>query len=184
MEKKERSKQMKDNKNITNEKMTREEYLYHNTELLLKKYREVLLSIEVAAIQAEMNFELEMDCKLGEFLELSYEAGADLKGTKINEQIRSMERNKNMLKIIEKAIDVLRRRQADGETYYWILYYTYLSERPCKSVEEIINKVAEHTEIMSWKTYFKRKNKAIELLSSILWGFTAKDSKDILEEFV
>ena len=64
-----------------NKKMTREEYLYHNTEMLLKKYRDVVWSIDVATIQAEISFELEMDCKLEEFLEMSYAAGADLSGT-------------------------------------------------------------------------------------------------------
>ena len=67
--------------------------------------------------------------------------------------------------------------------YYWILYYTYLSEKPCKTVENIIDKVGEKTEFMSWKTYFKRKQKAIEALSTILWGFTSKECLSILKEF-
>ena len=79
---------MKENKKKVNEKMTREEYLYHNTELLLKKYRDVVWSIEVSAMQAQISFELEMDCKLEEFLEMSYAAGADLSGTNIQEQMR------------------------------------------------------------------------------------------------
>ena len=48
-------------------KKSKEEYLYHNTELLLRKYRDVVWSIEVSAIQAQISFELEMDCKLEEF---------------------------------------------------------------------------------------------------------------------
>lgn len=73
---------MRDYKNIktnkkANEKMSREEYLYHNTEMLLKKYRDVVWSIEVSAMQAEIDFELEMDCKLDEFLEKSYAAGME-----------------------------------------------------------------------------------------------------------
>ena len=38
----------------------RNEYLYHNTELLLKKYREVVFSIEIGATQAEYDFESEI----------------------------------------------------------------------------------------------------------------------------
>ena len=119
-------------------KTSREEHLYHNTEVLLKKYRDVVWSIEVSAIQAQISFELEMDCKLEDFLEMSYAAGADLSGTNIQEQMRTMERNKKMLKIIEMSVDVLRKKQGVGEEYYWILYYTYLSEKPCRSIEEII----------------------------------------------
>lgn len=174
---------MKENKKTVDKKMSREEYLYHNTEMLLKRYRDVVWSIEVSAIQAQISFELEMDCKLDEFLEMSYAAGADLSGTNIQEQMRTLERNKKMLKIIETAVDILHRRQVDGEMYYWILYYTYLSERPCKNTEDIIAHIATKTEYMSWKTYFKRRTKAIEVLSDILWGYTTKECLPILDKF-
>lgn len=175
---------MKKTKENPGKEMSKEEYLYHNTELLLKKFRDVRWSIEVSAIQAQISFELEMDCKLEEFLEMSYTAGADFTGTHIQEQIRTLERNKKMLKIIEMAIQVLRKKQIDGEIFYWILYYTYLSEKPCKTVDDILNCVAEKTEMMSWRTYFKRRKKAIEILSGILWGYTAKECLPILDEFV
>lgn len=171
-------------KNADNKKMTREEYLYHNTEVLLKKYRDVVWSIEVSAIQAQISFELEMDCRLEDFLEMSYAAGADLSGTQIQEQMRTLERNKKMLKIIEAAINTLRTRHADGEEYYWVLYYTYLSEKPCKSIEATIDLICQKTNSMSWKTYFKRREKAIEALSAILWGFTSKECLPILKEFI
>lgn len=171
-------------KNADNKKMTREEYLYHNTEVLLKKYRDVVWSIEVSAIQAQISFELEMDCRLEEFLEMSYAAGADLSGTKIQEQMRTLERNKKMLKIIESAVNILRKKQVDGEEFYWILYYTYLSDKPCKRVEDIIKLVGLKTAPMAWKTYFNRRRKAIETLSTILWGFTSKECLPILKEFI
>ncbi len=166
------------------DKKKREEYLYHNTELLLKKYRDVVWSIEVSTLQAKMSFEFEMDCKLEEFLEMSYAAGADFSGTQIQEQIRTLERNKKMLQIIDAAVNILRKKQGGGEEYYWILYFTYLSETPCKRVEDIISKIEEKTDSMSWKTYFKRRKAAIETLSSILWGFTSKDCLPILKEFI
>ena len=174
---------MKENKK-ENGKMSREEYLYHNTELLLKKYRNVVWSIEVAAIQNQVSLELEMDCNLDSFLEMSYASGADLSGVRIQEQMRIMERNKKMLKMIDAAVDILRRRQVDGEAYYWILYYTYFSEKPCRNTEEIIDLISEKTEYMSWGSYFKRKARAIEILSNILWGFTSKECLAILDEFV
>ena len=175
---------MRDNKKKADEKISREEYLYHNTEMLLKKYRDVVWSIEVSTIQAQISFELEMDCKLEEFLEMSYAAGADLSGTNIQEQMRTLERNKKMLKMIELALNILQKKQNCGEEYYWILFYTYISEKPCKSVEDIISLVEEKTEPMSWKTYYKRKKEAISTLSTILWGFTSKECLPILEEFI
>ena len=172
----------KENKDKT--QVSREEYLYHNTEMLLKKYRDVVWSIEVSAMQAQISFELEMDCRLDEFLEMSYAAGVDLSGTQIQEQMRTLERNKKMLRIIESAVNLLRKKQADGEEYYWILYYTYLSDKPCKKVEDIIKLIGQKTQPMAWKTYFKKRKKAIEVLSTILWGFTSKECLPILNEFL
>ena len=167
------------------EKMSREEFLYHNTEVLLKKYRDVVWSIEVSAIQAQISFELEMDCKLEEFLEMSYAAGADLSGTNIQEQMRTLERNKKMLKIIESAVNALKTSCNLGDAYYWILYYTYLSEKPFKSTEDIVNKICDHIGVyISHKTYYKYKKNAINKLSTILWGFTSKDSLNIIASFV
>ncbi len=162
----------------------REVALYHNTELLLKKYRDVVWSIEVSMVQVQMNFKSEMNTNLDEFLEMAYDAGADLSGTLIQEQIRSMERNRKMLKIIDVAISLLKKKCVVGEEYYWILYYTYLSSMPCKSTDDIIRLVGEKTSPMAWKTYFTRRRKAIETLSSILWGFTSKECLEILNEFV
>ena len=162
----------------------REEYLYHNTELLLKRYRDVVWSIEVAAIQAQVDFEAEMECSLDDFLNKSYQAGADLSGTQIQEQMRVMERNKKMLKMIDMAVDLLRRKKVDGEMYYQILYHTYLSDMPLKSVGDIIDKLAENGEYMSWKTYYNKRTKAIEVLSTVLWGFTSKECMPIIESFL
>lgn len=162
----------------------REEYLYHNTELLLKKYRDVVWSIEVSAIQAQINFENEMDCTLSEFLNMSYEAGVDLSGTEIQEQMRVLERNKKMLKIIDTSVELIRKNQVDGEIYYQILYHTYLSDEPSGSIEEIIDKLAQNGQYMSWKTYYNKRTKAIEILSTVLWGFTSKDCMPIIEQFL
>ena len=166
------------------EKMSREEFLYHNTEMLLKKYRDVVWSIEVSAMQAQIDFELEMDCKLNEYLEMSYAAGMEITGTQIQEQMRTMERNKKMLKMIETALDILRRKQNNGEDYYWILYYTYISEKPYRRIDDIIRKVEEKTDFLSWKRYYKLKKEAIETLGNILWGFATKECLPILNGFI
>lgn len=166
---------------INNEK---NEYLYHNTEILLKKYREVVFSIEVAVAQAEYDFESEMGCKLDEYLEMSHATATDFSGTRIVEQMRTMERNKKMLSIIDRAVKIIKDRIVDGEEYYWILYYTYLSDKPSKKIEDIIVLVSDKTELMSWKTYFNKRKKAIEKLSDILWGFTSKECIEVLRYFV
>ena len=98
--------------------------------------------------------------------------------------MRVMERNKKMLKMIDMAVDLLRRKKVDGEMYYQILYYTYLSDMPLKSIGDIIDKLAENGEYMSWKTYYNKRTKAIEVLSTVLWGFTSKECMPIIESFL
>lgn len=162
-----------------------EKKMYHNTEILLKRYRDVVWSMEVSATQARINFEYEMGCSLDEFLQMSYAAGMDFSGTDIQEQIRTLERSKKMLNIIKNSVEMLRKRGKYGGTYYWLIYYTYLSEKRLKNVDEIIKKLIEKTGgYMCRKTYYRNRQKAIEQLSTILWGFTSKECLPILEEFV
>ncbi|MBQ4110304.1 MAG: hypothetical protein IJC74_05420 [Clostridia bacterium] len=158
---------MKEKRKTDDKKMSREEYLYHNTEMLLKKYRDVVWSIEVSAIQAQANFELEMDCKLEEYLKMSYATSADFSGTQIQEQMRILEKNKKMLKIIESAVNVLKESPKLGEIYYWLLYYTYLSKKVFQSVYDIIDGIYRESGVyISRKTYFKYRKDAINKLSS------------------
>jgi len=161
-----------------------EEYLYHNTEKLLKCYREVVWGIEVSLVQAQINFEIETDSKIEEFLGMSYSVGMDLSGTVIEEQVRTLERNKKMLNIIDSAVNAMRKKQTDGETYYWILYYTYFCEKQIDRVEEVVTCIGKHVEKMSWRTYFRKRKDAIDCLSNILWGFTSKECLPVLQEFV
>ena len=60
---------MKKNKN--EKALSRHELLYHNTEKLLKKYRDVVWSVEASTLQAKINFELEFECGIDEFLEMN-----------------------------------------------------------------------------------------------------------------
>ncbi len=50
-------------------KTEREEYLYHNTEKLLKKYRDIVWNVEVATMQAEEDFKKEMVCSCDGYFE-------------------------------------------------------------------------------------------------------------------
>lgn len=161
----------------------REEFLYHNTEMLLKKYRDVVWSIEVSMEQAKLGFESEMECKLEEFLEMSYVAGFDLSNTNIEEHMRTLERNRKMLGYIDSATKLLKKKQPDGEMFYWIIYYTYLSEEQSETADDILNKLEGKNFYLTHKTYYRKKKVAIQILSTLLWGFTSKDCEKILKEF-
>lgn len=118
--------------------------LYHDTWKLLKKYRDVVWSLELSV-----------------------------------QQVRSH----RMLKLLDTSIDLLRTKHKNGENYYWLLYYSFLSPQQLRNVEEIIEKLRPHIRDISFRTYYRRRREAIDALSSILWGYTSKDSIEILEKF-
>ena len=104
-------------------KPSREEYLYHNTLKLLQKYRDVVWSVEAAVIQTRLNFELEFECTIEDFLDLSYAAGADLSGTDIEGQMRTIERNKKMLRIVDNAVEVINNLREHCKDMSWDTFY-------------------------------------------------------------
>ncbi|MBQ6907876.1 MAG: hypothetical protein IJQ28_05805 [Clostridia bacterium] len=164
------------------ERTERERYLYHNTELLLKRYRDVVWSVEASLEQAKLGFESEMECKLEEFLEMSYVAGFDLSNTNIEEHMRTLERNRKMLSYIDSAAKLLKKKQPDGEILYLIIYYTYLSEKKFESTDEILTKIIEHKIFLTEKSYYRKRKTAIQIMSTLLWGFTSKDCLEFLEK--
>lgn len=155
--------------------------LYHDTWKLLKKYRDVVWSLELSVQQVRSRFEIEFGSSIEEFLDSVYLAGADLSGSSIECHAKCIEHSHKMLKLLDSAIELLRNKHKNGETYYWLLYYTYLSPQQLRNVEEIIEKLRPHIRDISFRTYYRKRREAIDALSSILWGYTSKDSKNTLE---
>ena len=156
---------------------------YHNTLLLLSKYRDVVWSLEVTTKKMKSRFIKEMGCNIEEYLESVHLAGFEFSESGVQERTKEIEQSAYMLKLLEAAIDVLRNKHKYGETYYWILYYSFLSPQQYKNTEEIIRQLSPHVESLSYKTYFRKRKEAIEALSMVLWGYSANESKEVLSAF-
>ena len=100
---------------------------YHDTWRLLKKYRDVVWSMELSVQQMKNQFQIEYGSSIEDFLDSVYLAGADLSGTDLEDHARCIERSNKMLTLVNNSIELLRTRHKHGEDYYWLLYYTYLS---------------------------------------------------------
>ncbi len=160
-----------------------DDMLYHDTFTLLKKYRDVVWSLELSVQKVRRQFEIEMGSSIDDFLESIYLAGVDFKENGIEEHAQSIERSHKMLKLVDYSVNLLRNKHKYGESYYWILYYSFLSPQQFKNADEIVEQLRAHIQDMSLRTYYRQRNKAIETLSSILWGYSSKDSLRILSEF-
>ena len=110
-----------------NQQNEMENPLYHDTWMLLRKYRDVVWSLELSVQQVRRQFQIEFGNSSEDFLDSIYLAGVDFADTGIQEHARSIERSYKMLKLMENAVKLLRSKHKFGETYYWILYYSYLS---------------------------------------------------------
>lgn len=119
-----------------------------------------------------------------DFLESVYLAGADLSGTELEHQAKCIEQSHKMLCLVDSAVDLMRAKHKNGEEFYWLLYYSYLSPQELQNVEEIIDQLRPHIRDISPRTYYRKRKEAVEVLSSVLWGYTAQDSTGIVREFL
>ena len=170
--------------NKRKEKDVTEDPRYHDTRKLLRKYRDVTWSLELSVQRLRSQFHVEYGTDIEEFLDTVYLAGADLGGTELEHHAQCIERNHKMLTLVQNAVEVLRTRHKNGEVYYWLLYYTYLSPRQFRNTEEIIEQLRPHIRDISRATYFRKLEQAVEALGSVLWGYTSQDSIDLLSKFI
>lgn len=160
-----------------------EDQRFHDTYLLLKKYRDVVWGLELSVQQVTRRFQMEVGSSIEDFLESIYLAGVDFSDNGIEEQARSIEKSYQMLKLLEVSVNIMRNKHKHGEMYYWLLYYSYLSPQQYRSVDEIIEMIRPHVSDISERTFFRRRKNAVEALSSILWGYTSRDSLSLMEQF-
>ena len=137
---------------------------YHDTWTLLRKYRDVVWSLEVSVRQVRNRFRIDYGKTIEDFLESVYLAGADLSGTELEHQAKCIEQSHKMLCLVDSAVDLMRAKHKNGE--------------------EIIDQLRPHIRDISTRTYYRKRKEAVEVLSSVLWGYTAQDSAEIVREFL
>lgn len=88
---------------------------YHNTRHLLKQYRKVAYAIKISEADMNVRMEMEHGTRLST-LEVNAElAGVDLSGSKLEGYARTVIRSKNMLQIIDNALNTVRMDPDHGE---------------------------------------------------------------------
>ena len=166
------------------EQDVRDDPRYHDTRKLLRKYRDVTWSLELSVQRLKNQFHMEYGTDIEGFLDMVYLAGADLGGTELEHHAQCIERSHKMLTLVQNAVELLRTRHKNGEVYYWLLYYTYLSPQQFRNTEEIMEQLQPHIRGISFRTFYRRQKEAVEALSSVLWGYTSKESMDLMEKML
>lgn len=172
---------------ITEEYKGQENKDYHNIAALFKIYRAVNWRMQIKINQVKRRFQLEYGTDVDSFLDSMYQAGMDinqdLSGEK--ERIESINRSNKFLKLIDEAVELMRKYHPNGERYYWVLYYSYMSAYKAENVEEILDKLEPHFPNLTRihrATYFRWREKAFKAVSGILWGYESEDIR-LLEQF-
>ena len=119
-----------------------------------------------------------------DFLDSVYVAGADLSGTDIEERAKCIERSNKMLNLVDEAVATMRQKHKNGELYYQVLYFNYFSTQEYRSQENILEALEQAGFPMCRKTMIEHRNFAVNIVSNFLWGYTAKETKEILDRFV
>ena len=168
---------------IQNKKIDCSDVRYHNTLLLFQRYRNILWSVKLETAKAERTFLAEYGMSIENFLDKIYDAGAELKGTEIEERARCIARSQKMLKLLNEAVEMMRTTCEEGEMSYNILRLSYMEPRRMTNYE-IMDELQKFGIYVSERTLQRKRQEAIEIVSSILWGYTSRDCLEILNHFV
>ena len=159
------------------------ETLWHDTQLLLRKYRQVKWALEVSSQQALKELQQRTGGTLDTFLHAAVFAGADISNTHLEGRAQSLERSRKMLALINESVDFMRRNHPRGELYYQAIYYFYLSPKEL-TINGILNEMEKDGYIVSDTTLRKHRNEAIKIIGEILWGYDDQESISILLEIM
>ena len=154
---------------------------YHDTRTLLRKYRDVMWNLEVSDLDLQEEFKAEYGLSTDA---LFVDSEVNKGGNRLENYARALERSKKMMQIIDTAIDLMRRKHKKGEFYYWILYYTYLAPHHYANNYEILHFLELKGMPMSMRNYYLRREEAINVLSSVLWGYTSTDCEELINRLL
>lgn len=146
---------------------------FHNTELLLKQYKNIVWMIEcfpeTIAEELEQPFESVDDVIERLDLELAKD------NRRVEHRLESIKKTRLVLDRVNDALTVLKKKPDDGERLYNLIYLTYITP-------ENLN----HNEILfrlnlSSRHYYRLRDQAIAILSIRLWSAPNKDTEFWLE---
>lgn len=150
----------------------------HDTVKLMRNYRDALWSVEVSERNLQAEFRAEYGAVNGVQI-----TDLDISNPRLEGYAQSIARSKKMLRLIDSSVYLIRERHKKGEFYYWILYYSYLSPQRFENTNEILHALEQKDIFLSLRTYYKHREDAIKILSTVLWGYTSIECNDILNLF-
>lgn len=140
---------------------------YHNTELLLKHYKNIAWMIECFpdTIAEELEQPFETVDEVIERLDFEMTLG----NRKIENRMESIRKTRLVLDRINDALTVLKKKPEDGERLYNLIYLTYIAS------ETLTHNELLYRLDLSTRHYYRLREQAISILSIRLWSAPNKD---------
>jgi hypothetical protein len=149
---------------------------FHKTKLLLSIYRNVVWRIESSIHEVKDvadSYGGKRITDLINFLSLELDEYDLIKDKKeVEERLMCIAETKQMIEIIDKALNHLKTHPKQGQVYHDIITYSYI-DREALSDDVIMRKLN-----LTQSTYYRYKKKATELMGIALWGYVIPPLKD------
>lgn len=135
--------------------------MYHNTQMMLKYYRDIVWALE--CFPEQVAEELDQPLKDLDALLSAVDTQLAMGNAKLEHRLQNIKQSRLLLDRINDALTVLRGKPGNGEQMYNIIFHTYLT--PDK---------LSHTDILyrldiSDRHYYRLRQQAINILSIRLW---------------
>lgn len=149
---------------------------FHKTKLLLSIYRTVVWRIESTLYEVQEVADIYGGKRISDLIDfLSLELDEyDLIRDKreVEERLMCISETKQMIDIIDKALNHLKTHPKQGEIYHDIIAHSYINkEMMCD--DAIMRKLN-----LTQSTYYRYKKKATEMMGIALWGFIIPPLKE------
>lgn len=153
---------------------------YHNTELLLKKYRRAKLRLKNNMQRMKRELDSGLHAQMDELREMMERHGVTHKEAEFSDMAYNTEMTLKILDYVDWSLECLRQDPEFGEEYYWILYYNYIIPKPVRPTEALLGQLQKKQIYIGRSYYFELKQNAIDALGDILWGYMSKEILEIL----
>ena len=141
---------------------------YHNTELLLTSYREIVWVLE--SVPDQIASELQMPfATLDELVDrIDLELGMENK--RLESRLNSVTKSRLLIDRINEAVSVLKTKPKDGNDMYRVIYKTFMDPNVCRNIYDLFYELN-----LSKRKYYEIRKKAIRLISLRLWSAPDKE---------
>jgi hypothetical protein len=144
--------------------------IYHNTKKLLKVYSTVVWCLEHSIIEMESECNsYGLDGLLDTLTYLASSIECELNSLHLEERTRSLLFSGSLVKIVNRALFMLKEYPHKGERYFEIINKMHILKYQYSEQEML-----EFLHI-SRRSLYREKKEAINLLGIILWGFLIPD---------